>query len=155
MKKSGGRKPESFIKQPNYPGGSKAMDQFIKSNLRYPEAAIENKIEGTVAVNLDIDVFGDVIDAKVKHKIGYGCDEEAIRIVKLLKFEKKRYMGMRVVFHRNLNIHFRLTTASNPPVQSETIKYNYTTKPSVPTTPSERPAKDGGGETYNIQINLE
>ncbi|HNQ62255.1 MAG TPA: energy transducer TonB [Bacteroidia bacterium] len=155
MKKSGGRKPESFIKQPNFPGGNKALDQFIKSNLRYPEAALENKIEGTVSVNLDIDVFGDVIDAKVKHKIGYGCDEEAIRIVKLLKFEKKRYMGMRVVFHRTLNIHFRLTTASRLPEKSETIKYNYTTKPQVKSGPSDRPAKDKGGETYNISINLE
>jgi protein TonB len=153
MKKSGGRKPESFIKQPNYPGGKTAMDQFIKSNLRYPEAALENKIEGTVAVDMDIDVFGDVIDAKIKHKLGYGCDEEAIRIVKLLKFEKKRYMGMRVVFHRTLNIHFHLHTASKPPAKEQTVKYNYTTTPTPPK--KDAPAKEGGKETYNIRIDLE
>lgn len=151
MKKSGGRKPESFIKQPNFPGGKLAMDQFIKANMRYPEIALENKIEGTVAVDLDIDVFGDVIDAKVKHKLGYGCDEEAIRIVKLLKFEKKRYMGMRVVFHRTLNIHFRLHNASKPPAKEETIKYNYTTTPAA----VKQPEKKGGNETYNIKINLD
>ncbi len=151
MKKSGGRKPESFIKQPNFPGGKMAMDQFIKANMRYPEEALENKIEGTVAVNLDIDVFGDVTDAKVKHKLGYGCDEEAIRIVKLLKFEKKRYMGMRVVFHRTLNIHFRLHNASKPPAKEETVKYTYTTPP----TPAHTPEKEGGKETYNIKINLD
>ncbi|TAH42239.1 MAG: energy transducer TonB [Bacteroidetes bacterium] len=151
MKKSGGRKPESFIKQPNFPGGKMAMDQFIKSNMRYPDEALENKIEGTVAVDLDIDVFGDVIEAKVKHKLGYGCDEEAIRIVKLLKFEKKRYMGLRVVFHRTLNIHFRLHNASKPPVKEETLKYNYTSTPS----PVKPPEKEGGKETYNIKINLD
>ncbi len=151
MKKSGGRKPESFIKQPNFPGGKMAMDQFIKSNMRYPDEALENKIEGTVAVDLDIDVFGDVTDAKVKHKLGYGCDEEAIRIVKLLKFEKKRYMGLRVVFHRTLNIHFRLHNASKPPVKEETVKYNYTSTPA----PVKPPEKGGGNETYNIKINLD
>ncbi len=153
MKKSSGRKPESFIKQPNFPGGKVAMDQFIKSNMRYPEAALENKIEGTVAVNLDIDVFGDVIDAKVKHKLGYGCDEEAIRIVKLLKFEKKRYMGLRVVFHRTLNIHFHLHNASKPPVREETVKFKYTTTASP--APVKASEKEGGKETYNIQINLD
>lgn len=154
MKKSGGRKPESFIKQPNFPGGKTAMDQFIKSNLRYPEAALENKIEGTVAVNVDIDVFGDVVEAKVAHKLGYGCDEEAVRIVKLLKFEKKRYMGMRVMFHRTLNIHFRLHTASNPPAKQETIKYNYTTPTSAPPQDN-KPDPSGGKETYNIQIKID
>lgn len=153
MKKSGGRKPESFIKQPNFPGGKMAMDQFIKSNMRYPELALENKIEGTVAVDLDIDVFGDVTDAKIKHKLGYGCDEEAIRLVKMLKFEKKRYMGMRVVFHRTLNIHFHLHNASKPPAKEETVKYTYTS--STPAPQVKPPTKEGGSETYTIKINLD
>ncbi len=151
MKKNTGRKPESFIKQPNYPGGKTAMDAFIKSTMRYPEAALENKIEGTVAVDLDIDVFGDVTDAKVRHKLGYGCDEEAIRIVKLLKFEKRRYSGLHVVFHRTLNIHFKLHHASKPPAREETLKFNYILKPE-----SSSSGKDKSrGETYNMNIGLD
>jgi len=130
------RKPESFIKQPNYPGGNKAMDEFIKKNLRYPEEAIENKVEGTVAVEIDIDVYGKVSAAKVKHGIGYGCDEEAVRLVRLLQFEKKKYKGLFVVFHKTINIHFKLHEASKPVQFSYQYKekstgtnYNYTVKP--------------------------
>ena len=90
------------------------MDEFIRQNLRYPEDALQNKVEGTVAVEADIDVFGKVISAKVKHGIGSGCDEEALRLVNLLKFEKKKYKGMHVVFHKTINIHFRLHAASKP-----------------------------------------
>ena len=134
MKKN--RKPESFIKQPLYPGGQKAMDEFIKKNLRYPEEALNNKVEGTVAVDLDIDVYGKVSAAKVKHSIGFGCDEEAVRLVKLLQFEKKKYKGLYVMFHKTINIHFRLHEASNPvqlsyqyKEKSQGTTYNYTIKP--------------------------
>ncbi len=131
------RKPESFIKQPNYLGGNKAMDQFIKENLLYPEEALKNKVVGIVAVEIDIDVFGKVSSAKVKHGIGYGCDEEAIRLVQLLKFEKKKYKGMYVVFHKTINIQFCIHEARNPPVQvsyhykekTSGTTYNYTIKP--------------------------
>ena len=124
MKKQ--RKPESFIRQPNYPGGKKAMDEFVKQHLRYPEEALKNKVEGTVAVEYDVDVFGDVTEAHVKHGLGYGCDEEAIRLVKLMKFEKKRYQGMRVVFHKTINIHFHLT---NNPLPSQQLNYLYKENP--------------------------
>ena len=90
------------------------MDEFIKKNLQYPEEALKKKIEGTVSVEIEIDVFGKVSAAKVKHGIGHGCDDEAIRLVKLLQFEKKKYKGLYVVFHRTINIHFRLHAASKP-----------------------------------------
>ncbi len=126
------RKPNSFITQPTYPGGAKALNEFITSNLQYPEEALRNKIQGTVSVDFDIDVFGVVSAAKIKHGIGYGCNEEAIRLVSLLKFTKKKYQGVRVVFHRNLNIHFKLNTASKPidPTETQPLRINYTTTPS-------------------------
>jgi len=139
------RKPESFIKQPNYPGGKKALDDFIKQNLRYPEEAFNNKVEGTVSVDIDIDVQGRVIGTKVKHGIGYGCDEEAKRLAGLLVFEKKRYRGMHVIFHRNINIHFKLNDASPVPTKKDgnmQVAYQYT----------EKEKKKGGGESYIYNI---
>jgi TonB family protein len=105
------RKPESFIRQPKYPGGYKAMDEFIKGNLKYPEEALKNRIEGTVSVTIDIDVNGKVTSSKIKHGIGYGCDEEALRLAELLRFEKKKYKGLYVMFHHTINIHFHLPGA--------------------------------------------
>ncbi len=116
------RKPESFIKKVLYPGGDKALDKFIAENLHYPEEALKDKVEGTVSVEIDIDVFGKVIASRILHGIGHGCDEEAKRLVSLLQFEKKKYRGLRVIHHRTLNIHFRLHTASLPARQ---LNYQY------------------------------
>ncbi len=123
MKKE--RKPESFIRQPKYPGGKKALDEFIKSNMQYPEEALKNKVAGSVTVSYDVDVFGEVSNVKVKHGIGDGCDEEAVRLVKLLRYEKKKYKGLRVTFHKSIVIHFRLPDAVTIPPQSFIINYQY------------------------------
>ncbi len=131
------RKPNSFISQPTYPGGIKALNEFIASNLQYPEDAIKNQIQGTVSVDFDIDAFGVVSSPKIKHGIGYGCNEEALRLVSLLKFSKKKYQGVRVTFHRNLNIHFKLNTASKltDPAETKPLQINYTTTPASATDP--------------------
>ncbi len=127
MKKNS-RKPESFIKLPIYPGGQKALNDFINSNRKYPEEAILNKIEGTVAIEYDVNVFGNVTSTKVKHGIGYGCDEEACRLVNLLKYPKHKYQGLHVVFHMTLNIHFRLHQASKLIPKEQKIVYSYIEK---------------------------
>lgn len=100
------------------------MDEFIRTCLQYPEEAIKNKIEGAVAIEYNVDVFGKVTEAKIKHGIGYGCDEEAIRLVKLLKYEKKKYQGLHVVFHKTLIINFQLNCAVVNNVKTE-HKINY------------------------------
>lgn len=126
MKK--GIKPGSFIRIPAYPGGTKAMDAFISANLCYPEEAMKNKVDGSVYVKFDIDVFGVVHHAAVIQGIGHGCDEEALRLVGLLQFEKKKYRGLKVTFHSKLTIHFRLPTPPAPVTQEIKINYTYVEK---------------------------
>ncbi len=103
-------KKKRFIKRPRYPGGPKAMRAFIQQNLRYPPQAWENDIEGTVHIRFTIDHKGEVIATKIISGLGYGCDEEAIRLVKLLRFEVPKNRKLRVVFHKTLHIHFRKPT---------------------------------------------
>jgi TonB family protein len=105
---------EKQIVAPVYPGGKKALDAFVKENLAYPEDAIKNNIEGSVSIDYTVDVFGSVIQAKVKHGLGYGCDEEALRLTRLIKYPKKKYQGLHVVFHMNIVIHFRLKPGAIP-----------------------------------------
>ena len=124
MKKE--KKPEQFIRQPGYPGGIEAMREFIRRNLRYPEIALKNKTEGTVSVNYEVDHEGNVIDTKIKNSLGDGCDEEALRIVKLLKFGVPKHKGLRVTFHKTINIHFRLPTAKK--TAASQVVYNYVEK---------------------------
>jgi len=122
-------KPESFIKKPKYPGGKKALDDFIRTNMQYPEEALKNRVEGSVVIKYNIDVFGKVSEAVVAHGIGYGCDEEALRLVNKLQYEKKKYQGLRVTFHQSISIHFRLPGKGIKPQQQEVrIQYQYTEK---------------------------
>lgn len=103
------RRDDSFIKKPVYPGGNVAYRKFIKENLKYPKAALENKTEGIVFLKYSIDHKGNVIEAKVLKGIGDGCDEEAKRIVSLLKFEiPKGPRKLRVQFHKKTQITFRI-----------------------------------------------
>ena len=121
-------KPESFITQPKFPGGQKALQEFIRANLVYPEEAVKQRVEGTVTVHYDVDVFGKVSDVKLVHGIGHGCDEEALRLTKLLRYEKKTYRKLRVTHHQTLHIHFRLPGA--PPVlEQPNIQVTYHYKP--------------------------
>jgi len=106
MKKK--RRPEQFIKTPAYPGGAEAMSEFIRKNLRYPKEALEKKIEGTVQVAFSFNENGRVIKTRIEHGIGYGCDEEAERIVRLFRYPKMKNKGVRVTYHNKVNIHFRL-----------------------------------------------
>ncbi len=114
-------KDKHFIKQPWYEGGPKAMKQFIAENLRYPEVALAQRVEGTVTVRFDIDHKGDVVDAKiVGHHLGHGCDEEAIRLVKSMQFKVEKPRGLRVIYHKTIQVHFNLP---QQPVQVQ-LQYN-------------------------------
>ena len=114
------KKEEKFLKTPNFPGGAKAMSLFIRNNMRYPKDAVENKIEGTVVITIDIDKNGKVIRGRIKHGLGHGCDEEALRVCKKLVFETVKNRGVKVTFHRTLNIPFKLPIITKVPAN---VKY--------------------------------
>lgn len=116
------RRDDSFIKKPIYPGGQSALRKFIKDNLKYPQTALANKIEGTVFLKYTINHKGKVIETKVLKGIGHGCDAEASRILELLQFEvPKNPRKLRVLFHNKTQITFRLPKSQKatpkPPAQ--------------------------------------
>lgn len=63
-------------------GGRKAYKQYLEKGLRYPEQALNNKIEGKVTVQFTIETSGKIGEFQVLKGIGYGCDEEVIRLIK-------------------------------------------------------------------------
>ncbi|MCD6355300.1 MAG: TonB family protein, partial [Prolixibacteraceae bacterium] len=82
MKKSN----KQFLKLPEYPGGKEAFKKYIKSNLVYPQKALEKRVEGTVFVIAEIDDNGNVLQIEIEKGIGSGCDEEAGRLIKNIRF---------------------------------------------------------------------
>ena len=56
--------------------------EYLKINLKKPKQAIENQISGTVEVEFKVNKKGELSDFKVIKSLGYGCDEEAIRLIR-------------------------------------------------------------------------
>jgi TonB family protein len=102
------KKKKHFLNLPEYPGGNAAFKKFIHERLRYPAEAMEAKIEGTVIVMYDVHDDGTVHHARVMKGIGHGCDEEALRVIGLVRFEEVKNRGMRVKVTKKTKINFRL-----------------------------------------------
>jgi TonB family protein len=68
---------------PVFPGGLEKFYELIGKNIRYPSEARRNGIQGRVIVSFIIEKDGTLTNVKVIRGIGDGCDEEAIRIIKL------------------------------------------------------------------------
>lgn len=66
----------------SFPGGEEAQEQYILVNLKYPQAAKENGIEGVVAVLFTVKVDGSIGNIKIKRMVDPDLENEAIRLVK-------------------------------------------------------------------------
>ena len=80
------KKPKVFSIVENkakYPGGLGEFYKFIGANLKYPEKAINEGVQGRVFMSFTVNTDGSLSNIKVLRGIGAGCDEEAIRVVKL------------------------------------------------------------------------
>ncbi len=152
------KKKTVFVRQPEYPGGPKEMGKFIQQNLRYPERAMEAEAEGTVVVEFDIDYKGDVVATRVLQSVGHGCDEEACRVVKMLKFDVAKNRGMRVLFHKKSHIHFKKPAVRAIPIPSAPgemqVTYSYTATPPATQQPKQEEAAKPAGTTYSYTIQI-
>lgn len=63
-------------------GGRKAFKQYLEQNLKYPEQALKNQVEGKVTIQFSIGTTGQLSDFRVVRGLGFGCDEEVIRLIK-------------------------------------------------------------------------
>ncbi|MCX6303985.1 MAG: M56 family metallopeptidase [Bacteroidetes bacterium] len=96
-------------KMPTYPGGDEARVNFLATNIKYPEEAIKKNTQGTVYITFIIRADGSVNEVKVLRGIGSGCDEEAVRVIKLMpKWNPGQQKGKPVDVQFNLPINFRL-----------------------------------------------
>ncbi|MDF1694556.1 MAG: energy transducer TonB [Saprospiraceae bacterium] len=152
------RKDNQFIKKPIYPGGSKAMRELIRKELKYPKEAFDAKVEGSVYLRYNIDYKGKVVSSKVLTSVGYGCDEEAQRIVSKFKFEvPKGPKKLKVKFHKTIRIHFRLPKEQikKPPITSNqhgrSTQLTYSITPTRKEPEKKKPEKKSTNYTYTIK----
>jgi len=96
-------------KMPTYPGGQDAMSKFLVENIKYPETAMKNNIQGKVFVTFVVRNDGTIANAKIIRGIGSGCDEEALRVVMLMpKWNPGTQKGKPVDVQFTLPINFVL-----------------------------------------------
>jgi len=72
----------SIQKQPEFPGGMKAFTKYLEDNGKYPQRAQNSGIQGKVFLSFIIERDGSLGDIRVDRKLGYGLDEEAVRLLK-------------------------------------------------------------------------
>jgi protein TonB len=66
----------------SYVGGQDSLMNFIWKNIKYPDAAAQNNVNGEVQISFDVNFDGNLINFKTISKIGFGLEEELIRVVK-------------------------------------------------------------------------
>ena len=91
-------------KMPELVGGMEALQKKI----RYPLQAKSLGVQGVVYVQSIINEKGKIIKPKVVKKLGAGCDEEAVRVLKKSKFKPGYDKGKPVKVRFTLPIFFRL-----------------------------------------------
>lgn len=80
----------------------------LQSRLLYPVDAIESNIEGSVFIVVTIDTSGNPSNPIVIKGLGYGCDEEAIRLIITSKFLPAINNGKSIRSKITIRIKFRL-----------------------------------------------
>ena len=106
------QEPEYYMvveQMPEFPGGLEMLNDYLKENIKYPEAAKEAGVEGRVFVSFIVDLDGRVSNVKAMRGIGGGCDEEAVRVVESMpKWKPGIHKGKVVRVAFNLPIYFKL-----------------------------------------------
>ena len=96
-------------KMPSYPGGDEALMTDIMKEVRYPAAARTSHTEGNVVVSFIVNREGKITSPKIVRGIGNGCEEEALRVIRLLKkFTPGSDKGKPVRVQMSLPIRFKL-----------------------------------------------
>jgi protein TonB len=140
---------KTFLRIPTFPGGKDAYLQFIKENIIYPELALNNKVEGYVYIVYTVDNIGEIIDVEVTKGIGFGCDEEAVRVIRLMKYEPARNRGVKMKAEMKTRIHFKLPERVIQGNQPE-VQLNYTSAVQEKSNSPEPKSQ----AVYNYTINL-
>ncbi|NJM25574.1 MAG: energy transducer TonB [Bacteroidia bacterium] len=101
--------PFRFVeKMPEPEGGMQGFYKSLKKNLKYPAAARHKGTDGKVFVEFTVTRHGTLDNFKVIKGIGDGCDDEAIRVIKLTKWKAGKQRGVPVNVRLVQTIYFSL-----------------------------------------------
>ena len=94
---------------PEFPGGEDELMKYLSNAIKYPERAVRENAQGKVVVGFVVNKDGEIEELKVKRSLGYGCDDEALRVIKAMpKWKPGKFNGRNVNVYYDLPIQFSL-----------------------------------------------
>ena len=102
--------PVHFTEEmPEFPGGMEAVTAFLAKEIKYPELARTNNIQGTVLIEFVVEKDGRVSNPKVLVPLFPDCDKEAMRgILAMPKWKPGKNMGKPVRCYFDVPVKFQL-----------------------------------------------
>jgi protein TonB len=104
---------ETFIiaeEMPAYPGGESERQKFLTDNIQYPLQAAEIGLQGTIYLEFVVDSKGNITNVRILRGIGSGCDEEAVRVIKMMPQwhpGKQNGKTVRVLYHMAIGFQLK------------------------------------------------
>lgn len=94
---------------PEFPGGTKALLDYLSQHIKYPTIAQNNGIQGRVVVSFIVSKEGSISDVQVMRGVNPALDQEAVRVVKAMpKWKPGKQKGVAVNVKYVLPVAFRL-----------------------------------------------
>lgn len=97
---------------------------YIAANLKYPDAALKQNLSGTVKLGFIVEPHGKISNLRILTALGAGCSEEAIRIVRLIKWMPGIKNDLAVRTRMSISINFSLESGPNG-IFNPNIKSSY------------------------------
>ena len=98
---------------PQFPGGEKALWEFIKNEMKYPDESVKYGEQGRVIIEMTVDKQGNVVNPRVIRSVSPSLDREALRIIgKMPRWTPGKIDWMYVDMKYILPIMFKLDEAS-------------------------------------------
>ncbi len=95
--------------QPEFPGGMAALSSYLNKSLRYPNGAVQAGIQGKVYISFVVNTDGSLTDIQTLKGIGFGCDEEALRVIRQMpRWKPGKQSGRAVRVRFSLPVAFTL-----------------------------------------------
>lgn len=94
---------------PEFPGGISEMFDYISERIKYPKMAQQMGVEGKVFVKFVVQQDGSIGEIKILKGVGYGCDDEAVRVISNMpKWNPGKQNGKPVNVYYTMPIKFAL-----------------------------------------------
>ena len=110
-----------FEKQ--YEGGEKAYFEWLTKNINYPGDAKDHDRQGLVVIGFILTKEAKIVDIKVKNSVGFGCDEEAIRLLKMIEGKLKPNLNESEYFEMTLRFKLADTKELNKLIEEANKLY--------------------------------